>query len=326
MDRFDKLSGTVKAACFVVLVLAFTGALVLLAAEKTEVKKADHGYLGVSVQRLDDDERGKLGVTHGVQVVDVEKESAAAKAGIQEDDVIQSVNGEKIRDPQALTDVVRELSPGSVARIGLWRSGKAMEVKATLGTYDRRERIFKLEGPMSKYFRSRPYLGVNLFDLDDDLAAYFGVKAGEGVLVTRVEKETPAAKAGLKSGDVILQMGEKAVKESDDIVDALAGLKKGDSVAITVMRHGKRETLKAEPDFSRHERVLRIFGEGRDGGIRHLRLPELDIDIPEIDLAVPAPPEPPAVDVILRRIDEKLDHVRARVDERLKRISENFWI
>ncbi len=122
MDKFKKLNGSVKASLTVLMVLALAGTLALLAAEK---EKSERGFLGVSVQRLDSVKREKLGVTHGVLVVDVEKESAAAKAGILEDDVILSVNGEKIRETQSLTELIRELAPGSAVKIGLWRDGKA---------------------------------------------------------------------------------------------------------------------------------------------------------------------------------------------------------
>ena len=333
MDRFNKFSGTVKAACFVAMVLVLTSALVLLAAEKAATEKVERGFLGLSVQRLDDGEREKLGVTHGVQVVDVEKESAAAKAGIQEGDVIQSVNGEKVRDGESLAEIVSGLEPGSTAKIGLWRGGKALEVKAVLGKREHRKRVFKLEGPLSKYFRSRAYLGVNILDPDEDLAAYFSVKAGEGVLVTGVGKDTAATKAGLKPGDVIVQMGEKAVQETKDVHEALTGLKEGDSIAVTVVRHGKRETLKAEPSFERRHGIMRVFGGGKDFEIEDLELPALDIAIPELDMVLPCPPEPPHAPEILLKINEKMDRARIRIDERLKRvderlkhISENYWI
>ncbi len=321
MDRFNRLSGGVKAAFTVALVLALTGALVLLAAEK-----AERGFLGVSVQRLDDGEREKLGVTHGVQVSDVEKDSAAAKAGVREDDVIQSVNGEKVRDPRTLTEIVRELAPGSTARIGLWRGGKALEVKAVLDKYERPMHFRWDAKPFTKLLRAAPYLGVNIMDFDDDLAAYFSVKAGEGVLVTKVQKETPAAKAGLKSGDVIVQMGDKPIKDSGGIHEALAELKKGDSVAVTVVRRGKRETLNAVPDYDRQRRVMRFFGGDKDIEIEHLELPELDIAIPDIDVALPCPPEPPDHHEILRKVHERVDRVKVKIDERLKKIGENYWI
>ncbi|MCU0235746.1 MAG: PDZ domain-containing protein [Acidobacteria bacterium] len=341
MDKFNRLSGGMKAAGVVFMVLALTSALVLLAAEKP-ADKTERGYLGVSVQRLDDDAREKLGVKHGVKVAAVEKDSAAAKAGIAKGDVIQSVNGEKIRDERTLVEVIRELAPGSAARIGLWRGGKALEVKAVLGKYERPKPRSWQVGPMTKVLRPGPYLGISLLELDGDLAAYFSVKAGEGVLVTQVKKETPAAKAGFRSGDVIVQMADTAIRKSGDIHEAMAALKKGDSIAVTVVRQGKRETLKAEPDFSRHQRVLRFFSgdKDKDMDIRHLELPELDFILPEFDVRIPEPPEPPDAEEIkfhmqkkldqaheeLDHVHEKLDQAKVRIETKLKKIAENYWI
>jgi len=321
MDKLKKLNGSVKTALTVVMVLALAGTLALLAAEKSE-----RGFLGVSVQRPDSAQRDKLGIKYGVLVVGIEKESAAAKAGILEDDVILSVNGEKIRETQSLTDIIRELAPGSALKIGLWRDGKALEVKAVLGKYERPKRITWHGVKAPKVIRSRAFLGVNLLEMEADLAAYFSTKAGEGVLITGVEKDTPAAKAGLKSGDVIVQMAGKPVKDSKEIHEALADLKKGDSVAITVVRHGKKQTLKAEPDFDRQQRVFRIFSGDKDIEIEHLELPELNIRIPEIHLQAPCPPDVPDVDEITERVHEKLDKVLFKVDERLKKLGEDYWI
>ncbi len=331
MDRLNKLSGGVKAVLTVVMVLGMTGALVLLAAEKAAAEKPERGFLGVSVRSLGDDERQELGVKHGVRVAAVEKESAAAKAGIAKGDVIQSVNGEKVRDPRVLTEIVRELAPGSAARIGLWRDGKALEVKAVLGKYESPKRFHWSVKPLAKLLHSGPYLGVNIMDLDDsDLASYFSVEAGEGVLVTNVEKKTPAEKAGLKPGDIIVKLGGKDVKKSDDIHEALAELKKGDSVDVTVVRRGKRETLKAVPDFERRRRIMRIFSGGKDMAIEHLELPEMDIEVPDIDIDVPEPPDAPEIKSLIREkldhVHEKLDRVKVRIEKRLKRIGENYWI
>ncbi|HUU05140.1 MAG TPA: PDZ domain-containing protein [Patescibacteria group bacterium] len=321
MDKLKKLNGSVKASLTVLMVLALAGTLALLAAEKSE-----RGFLGVSVQRLDSAQCEKLGVSHGVQVVGIEKESAAAKAGIQKKDVIQSINGEKIRDPQSLSDIVRELEPGSAAKIGLWRDGKAQEVKAVLGKYKRAKRFIWHGSKLPKTIRSRAYLGVNLLEFDNDLAAYFSVKTGEGVLISGVAKDSPASKAGLKSGDVIVEMAGKPVKGSEDIHEALAALKKDGSVAITVVRHGKKQTLKAEPDFDRHQRVFRIFSGDKDIEIEHLELPELDIRIPEIIMEPPCPPDMPDVDEITDRVHKHLDKVLIKVDERLKKLGEDYWI
>ena len=340
MDRFNKLSGGSKAVFTTALALVLTGALVLLATEKPATEKAERGFLGVAVQSLDDDAREELGVKHGVQVAAVEKESPAAKAGIVKGDVIQSVNGEKIRDPQTLAEVIRELAPGSAAKIALWRGGKALDVKAVLGKYQRLERLNWKVSPVTKVLRSGAYLGLNLLELHEDLAAYFSVKAGEGVLVTSVEKETPAAKAGFKSGDVIVQMADQAVRKSADIHEALAALKKGDSISITVIRQGKRETLNAEPDFSRRRRIMRFFSGDKEMEIRHLELPELDFNLQEFEMRVPESPESPDAEEIELHIHKKLEHAheqlehgyekldqaKIKTEKRLKKIGGNYWI
>ena len=108
MDKLKEIQRLAAGACGRGRGHAGGGTFTLLAAEKPE-----HGYLGVSVQSLDSAEREKLGVKNGVEVITVEKESAAAKAGIKEDDIIQLVNGEKIRDPQDLVDIIGELAPGA---------------------------------------------------------------------------------------------------------------------------------------------------------------------------------------------------------------------
>lgn len=321
MNTCKRPNGAAKAVLVMAAVLALAGALALRAAEKS-----GDGYLGVSVRGLDQAERDELGVSHGVGVVSVEKESGAAAAGILKDDVIQSLNGEKIRDPRSLADAVRELAPGSQVKIGLWRAGKALEVKAALGKRERRQRWNWKVPPFAKTIRSAPYLGIVLLEPDADLAAYFGVKAGAGVLVTGVEKDTPAAKAGLKSGDVIVQMAGKPVLASQDIHEALAALKKGERIAIEVVRHGRKETVQAEPDFDRHQRILRIFGNGGEGEIEHLQLPELDIDVPEIDFEPPCPPEPPHSEEILRHVHEKLDQAKIKIERHLHKIGEDTWI
>ena len=340
MDKLKRLNGAVKATAIVTLTLVLTGALVLLAAEKTTAENTKHGFLGVSVQRLDDDEREKAGVSHGVQVMDVEKESAADKAGMRKGDIIQAVNGEKVRDPEDLAEIIRELTAGSAATIGIWRGGKALEIKAVLGEIGPRRNFIWHKAPMARVFRSTAYLGVNLLDANAELAAYFAVPAGQGVLITAVTKGTPAEKAGLKAGDVIVQMAGKAVKESDDVHEALAALKEGDVLDITVVRHGKRQTLKAEPDHSRHQRIMRFFGGGKEIAIDHLELPEFDIEVPEIDIEMPDLPALPDHAEIASHVHESLEHAReklahaheelgrakVKIEKRVKHISENYWL
>jgi S1-C subfamily serine protease len=322
MDKPKKLNGSWQAfLAMAAVVMVLAGTMALLAAEKQE-----SGYLGVSVQGMTGSEREKMGVRHGVEVVTVEKDSAAAKAGIKEDDVIQLVNGEKIRDSQDLVDVISELAPGTAVKMGVWRDGKALELTATLSKRERPERFVWESKKLPNFFRSGGYLGIVLQELNPDLAGYFAVKAGEGALIIRVEKDTPAEKAGLKSGDVIVQMGEKKITDADAVHNVMADLKKGDIVTITVVRHGKKETLKVEPDFNRHKNIIRFFRGGKGMGGEHLEIHDRDIDIPEMDIEIPPLPDMSHIEEAMHHVHEKLDRVKVKIEKHLEKISENYLI
>jgi len=126
-------------------------------------------------------------------------------------------------------------------------------------------------------FQKRAYLGVDLQELDADLSGYFQTKEGSGVLVTRVESDSPAMRGGLKSGDVITEFDGKKVNSAEGLRDALADVKDGASVGITVLRHGKEQKLTLKPEQS--EGDLRML---REMNVPRLQeLPDLP-DMPEL--------------------------------------------
>ncbi len=313
MDKFKELKASRQVIWALAVVVALAGIFALQAAEKPE-----RGFLGVSVQEASEAQREKIGIMFGVKVVSVQKESAAAKAGIQEDDIIQLANGEKIRHAQDLVDVISELAPGSAVKIGLWRDGKKKDVTATLGKREPRKKISWEDKKKWVNYSSGGYVGIVLQELNADLAPYFKVKAGEGVLIIRVEKNTPAEKAGLKAGDVMVQMGDQKVTDAGSVHQVMADMKKGDTVVIMVVRHGKKETFKVEPDFNHRKRIF-IFRDGHGLGGEHLEIPDLDIEIPPL-------PDMSRIEEELNRVHENLDHVKVKIEKRLEKIGESFWI
>jgi len=334
MNGIKSLNWKMKLAATISLAIFIAGVAALLAAEK-----AAHGHLGVSIQHLGCEEREELGVKSGVIVTDVEKESPAAKAGIKEDDVIQICHGEKVRSAEDLIEIIREQAPGTAVKIALWRDGKTLEVTATLDeAKPDKDYSWKMRVPRPPHMPKAPedlllttheggYLGVNLQDLDADLASYFDVKAGEGALIINVLKETAAVKAGLKSGDVIVQMGEKTIKGADDVREALVDLKKGESVAITFIRHGKKDTLKAEPEFDHHSRIIRIRPDRERRG--HADVFDFDIGVPEIDMNVKVPD----MECIHRHFGDVMERARLKISaageklkQKLSEIGEDIWI
>jgi len=94
-------------------------------------------------------------------------------------------------------------------------------------------------------YQKRPYLGVHLLGLTDELRAHFSAPAGAGVLVSRVEPKSPAAGAGLKVGDVLVEVDGKEVASAWHVARAVRRGKAGQKVRLEVVRKGSARTLSA---------------------------------------------------------------------------------
>jgi len=90
----------------------------------------------------------------------------------------------------------------------------------------------------------RGYLGVGIRDIDEERAAELKLKEAAGVQVSRVDPDTPGDKAGLQSGDVIVRLANKAIKDSRELQTTVAGLPVGKAADMEIIRDGKRQTLK----------------------------------------------------------------------------------
>lgn len=124
-------------------------------------------------------------------------------------------------------------------------------------------------GPFVFHLNSdRGRLGVQLQEMNDDIAAYFSAPNGKGALVWQVMDDSPAARAGLKAGDVIVEVEGDRVDDIQELHEALRGHDAGDKVAITVLRRGQSTALTATLDDGPVEfGATRIWrGEGGKGG------------------------------------------------------------
>jgi serine protease Do len=264
---------------------------------RVEVRMAGGGgQLGVSLEDVgaDDVSRLKLSGERGAVVTDVRDGSAAEKAGIREGDVIVRFGGQDVWSASQLARLVRETPAGRVVDVGLSRDGSSQSVSVTLAKPDRDRLMhfgpgaFHFEMPDLPEIADIPHppvppvppmpplledgggdrrfffrrlghgrrLGLSYQEMGEQLAGYFKVEGG--VLVTEVEEDGPAAKAGVKAGDVIVRFGGKAVKDGGDLRSALADAE-GD-VAIGVQRDGRAMDLTvkiARDDDERPRRVRR---------------------------------------------------------------------
>ena len=236
--------------------------------------RASGSQLGVMVSDLD-----SKAASGGVKIDEVIDGSPAEKAGIKAGDVVVEYDGERVRSARQFTRLIQETPEGRTVAIGLLRDGQKQAVNATpeagnrdQGTgirepgdrafsframpefnFDYDDRMprrfeyrlpegFRLPTPGSRFPSSRGRLGVSVQSITPELADYFGAKNG-GALVSSVTKDSAAAKAGIKAGDVIVSVNGRGVRDSDDLVSTLQDLN-GD-VTIVVLRDKKEMTLKA---------------------------------------------------------------------------------
>ncbi len=222
------------------------------------------GWLGISMQELNDSMAKALDIENGgVLVNSVSKDSPAAKAGLEEGDVIVSFAGQKVEDTGELVRLVRKQEPGDEVKIGIIRDGKSKDLEVTLGERKTDVMVWNDDGGKrieilrpgddegQRYFyhnlgREHGYLGVSLRDLTVQLGDYFGVEDGEGALIEEVNADTPAAEAGLQAGDVILQIDDEKIDDVADVTSYLRDKDPGDEVAVTVLRKGKDKTFEVK--------------------------------------------------------------------------------
>ena len=217
----------------------------------------DKAYLGVKLQALTDDLRDGLGIKakSGVLVSEVIEDGPAAKAGLQDGDVIVEYNRKKVETPQELMDLVRETPIGDEVRIKIVRDNKTKSFDVALAEWPDEPTVAfgmpddfdfsEFSGPIVRVLQGHR-LGVRLWEMDENLAPYFGVDEGEGLLVLSVEDESTAAKAGIKTGDVITAIDAKAVTSVDEVREKVNKFDKGDDFVITVVRKKKEIKLDAE--------------------------------------------------------------------------------
>lgn len=155
------------------------------------------------------------------------------------------------------------------------------------------------------YSVSRRRIGVQTMQISKQLADYFGVSSGRGLLITSVEKESAAEKAGLKAGDVIVDVDGHSIEDSSELVDAI-NRKDDGTINIKITRNRSEMQITVNPDSPKREddelvsgiRSLRIFPRGFIQAEPHVWL-DSDFDFPGLKLEIPSfalpriPPAPP---------------------------------
>lgn len=249
--------------------------LIAQAAAAQTVIFGTKGYLGVEIRDVtqDDVSQYRLGREAGVVVERVEEGSAAEAAGLQEGDVILEYSGIAIISVRQFQRLVSETPLAREVDIEVNRNGSRQTVRATLGERrsDRRNWLsdnfkgFDAESfsvPEFNFERldngtgsvvistSRPRLGISGVNLTEQMADHLNVPSSEGVLVMEVRADSPADKAGLKAGDVIVSINGRDI---DSPLQLSRRLRNG-TQEIEIYRSGKSMTLEVDVESKRRSR------------------------------------------------------------------------
>lgn len=212
----------------------------LLPALKSGSKVA-RGYLGVLIQDVTAELAEKFGnqETKGALVVELTPESPASKAGIEVGDIIIQYNGKPVEDGNQLRMAVSSASPGSKATLTLLRKGERKELTVELG-----ELPAELSAASGNI--THPDLGISVQTLSPELARHFGVREERGVVVTAVAHGSSAHLAGVREGDVIVEVNRKRIANAQEFQAAVAAspksvlllIKNNDGTKFVVIRQG----------------------------------------------------------------------------------------
>ncbi len=186
--------------------------------------------------------RYRLKYHEGVWVVRVETGSPADTAGILEGDIILRLNHKPIWGSDDFVRKIRRYKPGDEIQLDILENGAHWQARVRL-TCAPQEWAFSLRFPNWE-FTEKPWLGVKLQVLDEDLARYFGVNPADGVLIVSVERHSPAQKAGLKSGDILNAIEGRPVETPEDVEEVLADLVPGEKITLKILRNGRSKRVK----------------------------------------------------------------------------------
>ena len=205
----------------------------------------------------------------GAKINEVSKGSPAEKAGLKKDDIITNVNDEKITGPKDLYDAIGKFKPADKVQISILKNGAKTKLTVELAKNKPQEFSFTpdqgrtIEPNWGPNTRGRGNNGMQRFGFElpqmPELNNIFGniekpklgisvedVEENEGVKISSVSENSPAAKAGLKEDDIITEVNDKKVKDVDGIKPIIKGATEGTVFKFNITRNGKKTVIEVK--------------------------------------------------------------------------------
>lgn len=266
-------------------------------------------YLGVHVEDINKENMSRYGLQReprGVGITKVAEGSPAERAGLREHDVILKFDNEPVGSVRKLNRLIGEVAPEHVARLTIIRGGDEKDLSVTLGK--RSEFNGAMETPnfrlgdLDKLRNSLPdsnngnfsfvlgnnrRIGISTTQLTKQLAEFFGVAGGKGLLITSVREDSPAAKAGLRAGDVITEVDGNAVGTVADLMRAINRKDEGE-LSLTITRDKSQRNIRVTPERIKESTAPTTGGVYVTPGAVQISLPSINVELPKI--VVPATP------------------------------------
>ncbi len=195
--------------------------------------KVVRGWLGVMIQKITPDLKEKLDLKDekGALVADVTAGGPAEEAGIKRGDVIISFDGEEIKEMHDLPYIVASTPVGKKVTVEIIRKGKKKSLQVKTGELKEED-----ESPVVS--EASPSLGLMVKEVTPELARNFGLSETSGLVVVQVESNSPAGEAGMRPGDIILEVDQVSMKDLEQFNRKIEKYEEGDTILFLLNRSG----------------------------------------------------------------------------------------
>jgi serine protease Do len=192
--------------------------------------KVTRGYLGVLIQKVTPEIADSLGMDRGrgALVANISKDGPAEKAGVKVGDVIIEFDGKEIKDSGDLPIIVARTPVDRRVRMKVLRDKKELQLTVSVGELKDEEVVASAP--------EKGELGMTVQKLTPQIAESLGLEKADGVVVSAVDPGSVADEAGIRRGDVILEVDRKPIRSIDEYKKAVAGIRKGKGVLLLVRR------------------------------------------------------------------------------------------